>query len=348
MVVLSHYWALAGIKPGVFVFLFTGVDLFFVISGFVFAPYFFGKALSPQPFFVKRFFRIYPLFAISLLVYAALKVANSQEAKYLVTHLLFLYTTDSREVAFYYNPAYWSLPTEVEFYLLLPAMAYVARFKRGFVTTFVVALTLHFVIAYLIPLDMQTLNNYLALSVHLPGLLIEFLLGVIAWKIAQSHLSSTARFLMLVAGAAAWFVAAYVFDFYFARGGDNGVLKSDLLRGNVGLLAALAFAPIVAALAYLPLPPALWFKKMCLWLGNLSFGIYLFHNAAPQILNLFGVTAPPLLFASLCLGLTFLIAQILYSYLENPCRNYGRALAQKFTTKKIDIKQTAQPSPPSP
>ena len=160
MVVLSHYWALAGIKPGVLEYLFTGVDLFFVISGFVFAPYFFGKTLSPKAFFVKRLFRIYPLFSVSLLVYAALKVANSLEAKYLVTHFLFLYTTESREIAFYYNPAYWSLPAEVEFYLFLPAMAYLARFKRGFVAMFAVALTLHFVIAYRSPLDMQTINNY--------------------------------------------------------------------------------------------------------------------------------------------------------------------------------------------
>ncbi|MBK6321950.1 MAG: acyltransferase [Burkholderiales bacterium] len=327
MVVFAHYWGLAGVKAGLFVYFITGVDLFFVISGYVFAPYFFGKTLHPQSFFIKRFFRIYPLYACSLLIYVFLKFSTSQEAKYLVTHLFLLYTTESREIAFYYNQAYWSLPVEIEFYLFLPALAYIARLKGGLFVMVALALVLHCVIAFFSPTDMRMANNFLAFSVHLPGLLIEFLLGVIAWQISRNELTARARFLMIFAGAALWVIAAWVFSFYFARGGDNAVMENDVLRGNIGLFAALAFMPIVAALGRFGQRAPPWLRIVSVWLGNLSFGIYLFHNAAPQILNLCGVIAPPVVFAALCIILTFLIAQVLYVWVENPSRNYGRAVA---------------------
>src|SRR5690554_6518793 len=74
MVDYAHYHAMAGIDASLSVFTFTGVDLFFVISGFVFAPYFFGKSLEAKPFFIRRFFRIYPLYVVGVAVYVGIQV----------------------------------------------------------------------------------------------------------------------------------------------------------------------------------------------------------------------------------------------------------------------------------
>lgn len=65
MVVFAHYWGLAGVKAGLFVYFITGVDLFFVISGYVFAPYFWKNAPSSIIFY-KAIFQNLP--AIRLLI----------------------------------------------------------------------------------------------------------------------------------------------------------------------------------------------------------------------------------------------------------------------------------------
>ena len=330
MVVLAHYWDIAGIQPGIFIFLHSGVDLFFVISGFVFAPYLFEKNFSAGSFFIRRLFRIYPLYIISLLVYMALKIADGQEASHFISHLMFLHTTESREVAFYYNPAYWSLPPEVEFYIFFPALLLIAKLKRGFTLVVVSAFVLHCFLAFLSPLDIKVVSLPAALNVHLPGLLIEFLLGAIAWQISGIRLARATRCLFFFVGVVTWIGSACLFFFYFRQGGDNAVIANDVLRGNVGLFAAFSFMFIVAALGRFDYLPPSWLKRLSIRLGNLSFGVYLFHNAAPQILRLSGLQASQLVFAAACFVLTVLIAQAMYEWLENPMRNYGRELARNL------------------
>ena len=104
-------------------FAFTGVDQFFVLSGFVFAPYVFGKPVRLRAFWVRRLFRIYPAFVLALVVYMALKWAQGGALLYVWQHLVFAYM-QTREMAFYYNPVFWSLPSEVAFYLVLPALGW--------------------------------------------------------------------------------------------------------------------------------------------------------------------------------------------------------------------------------
>ena len=43
LVVYTHFWALSPGSPSLLRFAHTGVDLFFVLSGYVFGPYFFGN-----------------------------------------------------------------------------------------------------------------------------------------------------------------------------------------------------------------------------------------------------------------------------------------------------------------
>ena len=123
MVLATHYHELAGWHISALKFLHVGVDLFFVISGYVFAPYLFGKPLRLRPFFVRRWFRVYPLYLAAVFVYACLRPWEALKGGNILRHLLFLHTFESREVAFSLNPAFWSLPPEVEFYLILPVLA---------------------------------------------------------------------------------------------------------------------------------------------------------------------------------------------------------------------------------
>ncbi len=113
---------------------YQGVDLFFVLSGFVIAwPYVSARRLRLAPgeiadFYRRRYFRIAPLFYLTLAVVVVLIelgwLNGSVTWKIVVAHLLFLqnfipaWVTSLRAV-------YWTLPTEIHFYLILP---FVLRF----------------------------------------------------------------------------------------------------------------------------------------------------------------------------------------------------------------------------
>lgn len=109
MVVYAHYRPFVSPDVSLLSFSFTGVDLFFVLSGFVFAPYLFGRPLALREFAVRRFFRIYSAYFLALGIYVGLKTLTSEDLPYVGQHLLFAHL-QTREMAFFYNPAFWSLP----------------------------------------------------------------------------------------------------------------------------------------------------------------------------------------------------------------------------------------------
>ena len=77
-VFLFHYFILSGKQPewlpGFAKFGWTGVDLFFVLSGFLISSQLFaqiqkGQKISFKQFFLKRFFRIIPAFLVTVVLY---------------------------------------------------------------------------------------------------------------------------------------------------------------------------------------------------------------------------------------------------------------------------------------
>jgi len=104
----------------------TGVDLFFVLSGFLISSQLFaqikqGHTISYKEFFLKRFFRILPAFWIVVAIYFCLPAFHEREAlsplwKFVTfTQNLGLNIQDSGT----FSHA-WSLCVEEHFYLLLP------------------------------------------------------------------------------------------------------------------------------------------------------------------------------------------------------------------------------------
>jgi len=104
----------------------TGVDLFFVLSGFLIAGQLFetvakGQVISLPEFFIKRFFRIIPPYLLVLIIYIAIPAARewghlSPVWKYFTFTLNF-----GQDLSKYGTFSHaWSLCIEEQFYLLLP------------------------------------------------------------------------------------------------------------------------------------------------------------------------------------------------------------------------------------
>jgi peptidoglycan/LPS O-acetylase OafA/YrhL len=128
--VINSYWY----------YLSTGVQLFFVLSGFLlFMPYaramLDGEALpSVRRFYQRRALRILPAYLVCLVILVALKSLVDGVRFSLgdvVTHLTLIndaFPQYNRD----YNGPFWTLAVEAQFYLLLPLMALiVAKVNSG-------------------------------------------------------------------------------------------------------------------------------------------------------------------------------------------------------------------------
>lgn len=104
----------------------TGVDLFFVLSGYLIAGQLFNdivnkKTLSIQVFFTKRFFRIIPSYLVVVMLYFAFPSLREREQmaslwRYLTFTLNF--GLELKNVGTFTHA--WSLCIEEQFYLVLP------------------------------------------------------------------------------------------------------------------------------------------------------------------------------------------------------------------------------------
>ena len=119
-----------------------GVDLFFVLSGFligsqVLAPLARGGRLSFRDFYIRRAFRILPAFWVVLALYLALPALR--EAPGLEPWWKFATFTLNLSIDYANNAAFshaWSLCVEEHFYLVFPLLAW-AMLRRPSVAKFV-------------------------------------------------------------------------------------------------------------------------------------------------------------------------------------------------------------------
>lgn len=324
-VVAAHYARFVTLEPGVWGFASTGVDLFFVLSGYVFGAYFFGKALAPGPHLVRRFFRLYPLYVLALITYAALKMPDPHAWREFGSHLFMLHTLQSPQVAFFYNPAFWSLPPEVEFYLLLPLLAVLGR-QGQFGRLFAAALALHLLLAAFAVAGEGSTPRAVA-TVHLPGLLVEFCLGAWAYQAVRAQPSPRAAAWRLAAGAAWLVVVVWLYAVFIADG--RGASAPAWIGGNIGLGAAAGYALVVSALATRAQRLRGLALRTCLVAGELSYAVYLFHNAAAQAVER-ATGASGWAALGMSLAFTLLVAFVLHHAVEAPAREFGRQWSRRL------------------
>ena len=337
LVVVTHYAHLLTPQPGAWAFSSTGVDLFFVLSGFVFAPYLFGKPLQIGPHLVRRFFRMYPLYLCALLLYAVLKSTAGGAWEHFGVHLLMAHTLQSQEIAFFYNPAFWSLPPEVEFYLLLPLLAWLSR-RIGFGSVLLLALAMHLALVFYPDSTTTGVGLRAVASVHFPGLLIEFFLGTLAYALVKRSAVTQTRCGGMALGLLALLAllgALLVFSRYLAGGTAAASPVPLWVSGNMGLMAAGGYMFLVACIADRCRTLSHGWVVACLWCGRLSYGIYLFHNASLPLVARYA----PGLDGALALGanvvLTLLLAWTAHRAIEAPLRQWGRKLAKTLTVAPV-------------
>jgi peptidoglycan/LPS O-acetylase OafA/YrhL len=138
-VVLFHYkfFGHPGWEPKISGFGWTGVDLFFVLSGFLIAGQLFatvkkGNVIQVKEFFIKRFFRIIPPYFLVLILYFSFPALSewghlSPMWRYFTFTLNF--GLDLKQYGTFSHA--WSLCVEEQFYLILPLCFWLFTYFKG-------------------------------------------------------------------------------------------------------------------------------------------------------------------------------------------------------------------------
>lgn len=130
LVFFFHYYIVSGGQPewlpNVASFGWTGVDLFFVLSGFLISSQLFqqikqGQIISFKIFFLKRFFRIVPAFLVTVVIYFCIPFFREKEALPPLWKFLTFTQNLGLNIKDYGTFSHcWSLCVEEHFYLFLP------------------------------------------------------------------------------------------------------------------------------------------------------------------------------------------------------------------------------------
>lgn len=105
----------------------------------------------------------------------------------------------------------------------------------------------------------------------------------------------------------------------------------EILTGLKGIFMIVCVSLIVVFAAVLRVPDKL--KTTAEYMGNLSYGIYLWHSLILIILKHVGFTGIKL--SVLVVILTFIVASITYYLIENPLKRFGRLKGCSYLTRSV-------------
>ncbi|MFI4976044.1 MAG: acyltransferase family protein [Caulobacterales bacterium] len=115
----------------------AGVDIFFVISGFIMWTVTADATLSPQRFLWRRLTRVAPSYWLMTLAVAAVAIADPNflgqvtvTPRHLLLSLAFIQHTDPRGLPFPLLPPGWTLNYEAMFYVIFAACLWLAPARR--------------------------------------------------------------------------------------------------------------------------------------------------------------------------------------------------------------------------
>jgi len=303
-----------------------GVQLFYILSAFTLFYSLYVRSCEDKSrwkdFFIRRFFRIAPLWWTSIVVYLFLRNEFHFSWSNILCNFLFIHG---------FHPQYinsivvggWSIAVEMNFYLLIPLFYKLcSNTSRTIVWFFWVYLALslfsNWAGTWQVGYSEQVWKEFVFF--FLPHQLPVFFLGFLLF-----HLVIRRDTKMSIA---AWIHATAFILLVFSFHKDWFMSQCALLFPLVWMVAS---APHIH----------LWNNRVLQYLGKISFSLYLVHFAAVLVVRKSGILAliphPTLQFF---IGFLFVstiatgIASLTYRYIERPGIQFGNRLIDWMETRK--------------
>jgi peptidoglycan/LPS O-acetylase OafA/YrhL len=320
----------------------SGVDLFFVLSGFLITGILLDNKKATNfftAFYVRRVARIFPLYYLHLalfLAFGATSLATEPRFAWLMSgaHPIWSYATFTQNILMGTRESFgcnwlgitWSVAIEEQFYLLVPALVFLL--PRGSLLATLLCMVLA---APVLRTVFPGWNAFVNLPWRADSLLWGACLAVlIRWTPFVEALRRNKHVLHILLGA--FLVGAVIMS---GRGGQPtafGAFSHTWLAALYGTLVLIAHQDGTSLLGRgLALSPFVW-------LGRLSYGIYMFHEVGMGLLHgLLRDQAPRLvtstdgLVTALALVLGLGLSALSYRFVEQPILRRARRVAYEVS-----------------
>jgi peptidoglycan/LPS O-acetylase OafA/YrhL len=312
----------------------VGVTIFFVLSGFLLTTHLLDalerrdERVMPR-YFAARLRRVIPAFwaqlAILFVVAFAIAQAPPPWTRYIPLHLLMLHNV-SETASYSINSVYWTLPIEFAFYFVLPIIVVrLARLDaRGrspwktLVLLYAAALAVS--VAYRFAVYPLGGTNIAWISNQLPGTIDQFVLGTVLaaqwrwWRKSGEAAARAARLsdALTVGGLAGMVAMIYYLDGIY----ETFWIGSSAVYWWYSVDAIFAGAIVLGAAMGGRVARALFANPVALFLGTISYSLYLWHYPVVEWLRPLGLGYAA--FFAAAIPLCIVASALSYALVERP------------------------------
>jgi peptidoglycan/LPS O-acetylase OafA/YrhL len=262
-----------------------GVDLFFVLSGFLITQILLLSVDADRPgqyiskFLARRILRIFPLYYLTLLIFLyllpAIHIGIKDSIDYIENRWAFLLFVQNWYliIAFPKHSSYlnhfWSLAVEEQFYLIWPIIIYLVRNNKTLIKLIITLIITLFIIritVWYIPISQFNYTNFYTFT-RIDGLLVGSLLGIM---IANNDVVLENK-----KGVIALVLAILNFLFYY--------FNNKFSIPYLAFVGYITFSSLFAILVYEIIQPnrakfwSLIDNLPLRFLGKISYGLYIMH-----------------------------------------------------------------------
>ncbi len=290
---------------------FPGVPIFFVISGFLISASY-ERSANLRNFARNRILRIYPglwccvLVTIPVAILFGMNFTNKQAIPWVFSQFIGVIYTPSFLKDFglgSYNGSLWTIPIELQFYFLLPALYWLINKSHNQISYFLLAwlifLSIAFILYFVFPplgeAETETKLRKLVRYCFLPHFYL-FLTGVLLQRL-EAYKSK------YVVGKGFYWLVGYIVFYYFIPSPVTTHIGEKIL-----------LAVTVVSMAYTK--PDISHKLL---IGNdISYGVYIYHGLMINIFISMGLTGS-IEYLLLLSVFTYLAGYLSWVIIERPC-----------------------------
>ena len=319
---------------------YLGVDIFFVISGFVitqriYKDYTLNKRILIKDFFVRRLKRIFPVLFFVIIIFLIFFIifgpvgyllSNIYTSFFSIVGLSNIYFLIKKKN--YFDTVFddplghtWSLGVEEQFYVIYPFLLYflfkIIKFNIEKKIIFILFLST----CILVLLTFNYSKNNPELVFYFPIFRFwEFLIGCLAFFICNNYQIINNKFISF------FFLISIIFLLFI------GQSKSYISYISINLLVVIFSALLIIFYKQNSFNKFVFENKLIVFIGNISYSLYLWHLPVIYFIELYyGNSVKNILTLPICIILSIFS----YHLIENKFRYFKLETKNKFSYKKI-------------
>lgn len=319
-------------------FTWSGVDLFFVLSGFLIAGILMDKRGTShyfRTFYIRRVCRIFPLYFLNLGLFVSF-LALSPDLPQVLFSLagsdevpLWSYFTFTQNILMAsHNSAgpgwlavTWSLAVEEQFYLFFPLLVWLTPVRRlPYLFLWFIAMAVYMRLA--IPGLSAYINTLWRADSLMTGALLAYLVRVPGFTDTAGKYRHFIALVFLLSASAMLFANQHG---YIHLGGAFTHLSLSLIYGLLIMLALLYRGSLAGRFLC---------NRLLVWLGTISYGVYIIHTWISRLVHAVIRDAAPSIASwsdaattLLALAITLLLAHTSFHAFEKRFTSFGHRIS---------------------